>query len=211
MVMIPFLLATLVVFLLVVFAELLWRYRNLDPEYTRKFVHISVGTFVAFWPFFLEPLQIAILSLAFVAVVGASYFLNIFKAIHSVQRPTWGEVFFALAVGTVAYIAHNPWVYLVALLHMSLADGLAAIIGLRFGRSTRYKVFGHDKSVVGTLTFMAISTAIFVGFFAVSGHPFTPLFVPVTLAAAVLENAGIQGLDNLLVPLLVAVSLNILG
>lgn len=209
--MTAFLLSVLVVFCLVVCAEALWRYKDLDPEYTRKFVHISVGTFVAFWPFFLSSLQIALLSLAFVVVVGLSYWLGIFKAIHSVQRPTWGEVFFALSVGVLAYVAGNPWIYLVALLHMSLADGLAASVGTRFGKRTRYTVFGHYKSVVGTLTFMAVSALIFSTYFVLMPHPFTPLVVPLTLAAALLENLGIQGLDNLIVPLLVAVGLNLLG
>lgn len=208
--MIPFILTVLAVFLMVVFSELLWRHSNWHPEYSRKFVHISVGTFVAFWPLFLSPLEIALLSLAFVVVVGASYFFGIFKAIHSVQRPTWGEIFFALAVGLLAYVARDGWIYMVALLHMSLADGLAAIVGTKFGKATHYNILGHQKSLVGTATFIVISTAIFLAFFALTPFPFTLWFIPITLAAAAIENVAIQGLDNLLVPLLVAVSLNVL-
>jgi len=208
--MLQLILASAAVFFLVIIGELLWRYKDLDPEYTRKFVHISVGTFVAFWPLFLTPLQIALLSLAFVAVVGVSYWFGIFKAIHSVQRPTWGEVFFALSVGFLAYVAHSGPVYTVALLHMSLADGLAAAVGTKFGKSTEYKVFGHTKSLVGTMTFALISAAIFVGFFVTTSSPIAWWFLPVTLAATLLENVAVQGLDNLLVPVLVAVCLNLL-
>jgi len=205
-----FILAVAVVFCLVACAELLWRYKDFDPEYTRKFVHISVGTFVAFWPLFLVPLQISLLSLAFVAVVGASYFLGIFKAIHSVQRPTWGEIFFALAVGFLAVIAQDGWIYTIALLHMSLADGLAAMVGTKLGKQTRYYIFGHQKSVVGTLTFAAVSVAIFSGAFVFTPVSFTWAFIPIMLGATVLENLAIQGLDNLLVPVLVALCLNAL-
>ena len=78
--MLLFFLVVAVVFLLVVLAEILWHHHDLDPEYTRKFVHITVGTFVAFWPFILSPLEIALLSLAFVSVVGASNKFGVFKA-----------------------------------------------------------------------------------------------------------------------------------
>src|SRR6266496_3275312 len=141
--MVELIITVTIVLLLVCVSELLWRHRNIDPEYSRKFVHISVGTFVAFWPLFLTRHQIVGLSAAFVIVVVISNYFNLFKAIHSVQRPTWGEIFFALAVGTLAFVAHSGWIYMVALLHMSLADGLAAILGTKFGHKTRYHIFSH--------------------------------------------------------------------
>ena len=201
-------LAVSVVFVLVALSEVLWRKLDIHPEYTRKFVHISVGTFVAFWPLFLSRDEIVMLSAAFVVTVLASYYFNFFKAIHSVQRPTWGEVLFAVAVGVLAYAANSGWIYLVAVLHMSLADGLAAIVGTKFGRWTRYYIFGHPKSVIGTLTFMAVSAIIFVTFFKLTPEHFTWWFVPITVAATVVENLAVRGLDNLLVPLLVALGLN---
>jgi dolichol kinase len=92
---------------------------------------------------------------------------------------------------------------------MSLADGLAAIVGTKLGAGNQYFVFGHRKSVAGTATFAAISVLIFVGYFAVVPFAFTWWFVPVVAAATVLENVAVEGLDNLLVPLLVAVCLNV--
>ena len=208
--MLPVLLVVAIVFLLVYISEMLWRNRDINPEYTRKFIHITVGSFVAFWPLFLTRNQILGMSAAFVVVVVASHHLNIFRAIHSVQRPTWGEVFFAMAVGLLALVAHSGWIYMVALLHMSLADGLAALIGIKYGKSTRYYVFGHAKSVVGTLTFLLVSLTIFGGYFLFTPNPFSFWFLPIALAATLIENFGIRGFDNLLVPLLVAVGLNLL-
>jgi len=203
-------LIVLAVFGLIAVSEILWRHRDIDPEYTRKFIHISVGTFVAFWPLFLTKNEIVALSAAFVVVVALSSYFNLFTVIHSVQRPTWGEVFFALSVGVLAYVADNGWIYLAALLHMSLADGLAALIGTKYGHRTRYYVFGHAKSVVGTVTFIVVSAVIFAGFFKFTPNPFTLWFIPITLTAAFIENIAVRGFDNLLVPLLVAVSLNML-
>lgn len=210
MAMITFGLIVLAVFGLIAVSEILWRHRDIDPEYTRKFIHISVGSFVAFWPLFLTRDEIMALSAAFVIGVMISSYFNLFTVIHSVQRPTWGEVFFALSVGVLAFVAQSGWIYLVALLHMSLADGLAAIVGTKYGRRTRYYVFGHAKSVVGTLTFITVSALIFAGFFKLTPNPFTLWFIPITLTAAFIENIAIRGFDNLLVPLLVAVGLNVL-
>lgn len=124
------------------------------------------------------------------------------------QRPTWGEIMFALSVGIVALVARDSWVYLAALLHMSLADGLAAVVGTRFGRRTRYRVLGQHKSIVGTATFFIVSLGILAGYALFTPNAFSLWFVPLALATTVLENAAIRGLDNLLVPVLVAVVLN---
>jgi phytol kinase len=199
--------AVAVVFILICISEVLWRRGGVDAEYTRKFVHISVGSFVAVWPLFLDRRTIVALSIAFVAVVAASNWLKLFKAIHSVQRPTWGEICFALSVGVLAVLAPSNWVYAVALLHMGLADGLAAIIGTKFGHTTRYYIAGHPKSVVGTSAFLAVSLLLLTAYALLAPVPFGPWIVIAALGATVLENLAIRGLDNLLVPVYAAVVL----
>ncbi|HET7060214.1 MAG TPA: hypothetical protein VFH99_02780 [Candidatus Saccharimonadales bacterium] len=201
----------LVVFLLLVIGELWWRKQRLHTEFTRKFVHISVGTFVAFWPFFLSWNEIRLLSVAFLLVVGVSKYLRVFRAIHTVQRPTWGELFFALAVGAVTFITHDKWIYAAALLQMSLADGFAAVIGTRYGQRFRYIVFGHAKSILGTLTFLVVSAAILAGFSYKSSQHLTAIFIfDLSVVTSAVENVGVAGLDNLLVPVLVAGALRFL-
>ncbi|CAN5150053.1 SEC59/DGK1/VTE5 family protein [soil metagenome] len=202
-------LTAVVVFILIMLSEFWWRKHPQPNELSRKFVHITVGSFVAFWPYFLSWTQIIILSVAFLVVVGASKYFRIFKAIHSVQRPTWGELFFALAVGIIAIVTDTKEIYTVALLQMSLADGLAAIVGLRFGTGTRYKVFGSTKSIAGTATFFIVSFSLLVVFASVTDS-YAPLGYLVALAAvtSLIENLGVFGLDNLMVPLVVALVLS---
>ena len=207
--MVQFAATVLAIFMLLISSELWWRRHNMHEEFSRKFLHITIGTFVAFWPFFLSWGQIELLSVAFLLVAGVSKQLNLFQAIRSVQRPTWGEVFFALAVGTIALVTHDQWIYMAAVLQMSLADGLAAVVGVRFGNSNRYRVFGQDKSVVGTLTFLVVSIAILVGYsLQAPGVNFSAGLIGVSLIATLWENIGIMGSDNLLVPLVVAVLLD---
>jgi dolichol kinase len=181
-----------------------WWHSRTHGEVSRKFVHITVGSFVAFWPLFLAWWQIELLSVAFVLVIVISKQLNLFKAIHSVQRPTWGEVFFGLAVGTVALVTHQPAIYAVALLHMSLADGLAAIIGTNYGNSSRYLVFGMHKSIIGTVTFAITSAILLLGFVAQQGIGMDLWLPVIVLGATIIENVSIKGLDNLLIPVFIA-------
>ncbi len=205
------LLTILAVLALVLIGEFWWRKQRLHTEFTRKFVHITVGSFVAFWPFFLSWNEIRYLSLAFLLVVGISKYFHLFRAIHSVQRPTLGELFFALAVGAVTLITQDKWIYAAALLQMSLADGFAAVIGTNYGQRFRYIVFGHAKSILGTFTFLVVSALILTGYSHESGQYLTAVFIfDLSVAAAAIENIGVAGLDNLLVPVLVAGALRFL-
>jgi dolichol kinase len=198
------------VFIMLCLSELGWRRGYMTSEVGRKFVHITVGSFVAFWPFFLSWNQIRFLSLAFIIAVMLSKAFNVFSAIHSVQRPTYGEFFFALVVGILTFITHSKAIYAAALLQMSVADGMAAIVGVEYGikqQRWKYYVFGHSKTIIGTATFFVISAAILFGYSADTMR-LAWYYVPLIAAGAtMLENIGVNGLDNLLAPLFVAIIL----
>ena len=200
--------AAAIVLIILCLSEFGWRKHLLSGEYGRKFVHISIGTFVAFWPFFLSWNEIRLISVAFLIVVAISKYLHLFNAVHSVQRPTYGEVFFAIVVGLLTFITHSKGVYAASLLQMSLADGFAAIFGTYYGGRTRYHFLGHIKSVVGTVTFFIVSFTILMGYslFDTNGLPIIMVFFG-SITATLLENIGILGFDNLLVPLFIAVLL----
>jgi phytol kinase len=203
-------LTVLAVFLLLIASEWWWRRHSTHGEFSRKFIHITVGSFVAFWPFFLSWGQIQLLSLAFLVTILVSKWLQVFQSIHSVQRPTWGEVFFALAVGSITLITHDKWIYMAALLQMSLADGFAALIGVKYSK-TRYTVLGHTKSRLGTITFAMVSFLILLTYGYIGGNHLEILpLVTLPIVAAGLENFGAAGFDNLTVPVLVATVLTLI-
>jgi phytol kinase len=197
--------SVLAILAILVVGEAGWRLGWLKGEFGRKFVHILVGSFVAFWPFFMTWADIRLLSLAFLVVVIISEKLNVFKVVHSIQRPTFGEIYFALVVGLLTFVTRDKGIYAAALLQMSLADGFAAVIGTRYGKGNEYHIAGHVKSVVGTLTFIVTSGAIFVGYaaFSTAGLPTAREVVTGVAGAVLLENFGLFGLDNLLAPLFV--------
>jgi phytol kinase len=206
------LLSVLAVLVVLLLSEYGWRKHWLDNEVGRKFVHITVGSFVAFWPFFMSWNDIRLLSLAFLIVVIVSNRLKVFHAINSVQRPTFGEICFAAVVGLLTFVTHSKGIYAAALLQMSIADGFAAIVGTRYGRDNKYHLLGHTKSVVGTTAFLATSLLILAGYSVYSAAGLTGSAILIGAAvAAVLENISPIGLDNLVVPLFVGVLLTTLS
>jgi len=201
-------LAVLFVFCILVLAEYASRAKRIHAELTRKFVHMSVGAFVAFWPFFLTWREIELLSLAFFAVVALSVKFNIFRSIHAVQRNMVGELLFAMTIGFLALLSRNEWVFLAAMLNLSLADGMAAIVGILWGDNSQYKVFGRTKSRAGTSAFLV--TSLLISIFYVAAGPASASFtvlVLVPIIATLAENVGVNGTDNLVMPLLLALVL----
>lgn len=198
----------LVTLCILLFAEYLARAKSIHAELTRKLVHVTVGTFVGFWPFFLSWHEIQLLGLAFLVVISVSIKLNIFHSIHAVDRNIFGELFYAIVICLLAFFVHKQWIFMAAMLNLSLSDGFAAVSGLLWGKSNRYKVFGRTKSVAGTTTFVIISFIILL-LYVTSVHPRPSLWslawLPFVAAAA--ENLAVYGADNLVIPLLIAAAL----
>lgn len=200
--------AIVVVFLILIFAEYLSRYKGVHSELTRKLVHILVGMFVAFWPLFLSWQQIQVLAVLFLVAVLLSIRYKVFNSIHAVSRNSLGEVLFAVVIGILAFIANDEWIFAAAMLHLSLADGLAAVIGLAYGEHNSYRILGRTKSLAGSLAFFFTSAIImiwYVAFSADTASAVSLLWLPVL--ATVAENISGEGTDNLVVPLLVALVL----
>lgn len=209
------LIALAVTLFMVATAELLWHLGIIRDELARKFVHITVGTFVAFWPYFMSWREIQLMSLAFVIVIAISWKANVFRSVHDVKRRTWGELFFPIGIGVSALIMPPPIIFTAAILHLSLADGFAAIVGLRYGMVHKYSIRNYTKTIAGTATFWLISTAIILGTVMASQNgltwPLLPLLVWLPLMATLLENVAVAGTDNIFVPLLIIVVLQAAG
>ena len=200
------------IFIFLCAAELLWRMRIIRGESSRKFVHIIIGSFVAFWPFLMSWRAIQFISIAFLAVIIISRQFHVFQAIHNVRRKTWGEILFAVSIGLLPFFSSSRLVFAAAVLHMSLADGLAGLIGTKYGDGSRFSMFGQAKSLLGSLTFAAVSYAIVLGFFKASRlaglDDINWVVIMLPILATLLETASVKGTDNIVVPLLVAQVLN---
>lgn len=196
-----------VAFILLV-SEFLWHTSMVKKAETpRKIVHILTGVYIAFWPLLMSQRWIQVLSVLLFVVVYASKRLRIFRSIHSVDRPTYGELLFPIGVFVSATFADSGWIYMAAVLHLSLADGLAALVGVRHIKKHGYKMFGQPKTTVGTAVFYLTSLAIITGTIlfdpaAYQGNIYLIILL-LPLTTTLIENVAVYGTDNVLVPMAV--------
>lgn len=213
-VMLSALLCIVGVFALLVISERLNFSGTHTGELRRKFTHITVGIFAASWPWLISWHSIQILGLIMAAMVYVNREFDIFRFNKGLRRETYGDYFFALAITACALLSTNKVFFALAILHLALADGVAAVAGRKYGTKMKYKVFSQTKTVIGTMSFWFISLAI-IGtgtLFAqdvigLNGYRVLITFAPPVLAA--IENLSPQGFDNLLIPVAVIGALNI--
>lgn len=191
---------------IVLTAELLHRYTTTDPEKIRKVVHIGTGQVIllAWW---LEiPAWVGITASILASTITLlSYKFPILPGINSVGRKSLGTFFYALSIGIlVAWFWHiqQPQYAAIGILVMTWGDGLAALIGQKYGKHP-YKIGGIQKSWEGSLTMALVSflvTSLIL--LAVQGNIWQTYVVSIAVAfvATALETFSKLGVDNLTVP-----------
>ena len=202
----PLIIIFLYLVVLVTIAETLSRFITDDPELTRKVVHIGSGNVIllAWWLDITSWVIIAAAAIASLIAI-ASYILPILPSINSIGRKSLGTLFYAISIGilTAIFWENNPQYTAIGILVMAWGDGMAAIIGQRWGVH-QYQVLAMTKSWEGSLA-MAASTYIVTSsilLFALGNHWQTWLISAIAaLAATSLEAFSKWGIDNLTVPL----------
>lgn len=191
-------------------SEFLWSTNIFKKAETpRKLVHIVTGVYIAFWPLLMSFRWIQVLSLLLFAVVYASKRFHIFRSVHSVNRPTYGELLFPLGVLVAAVFAQSGWTYMAAVMHLSVADGLAALVGVRYMhiKKYRYHVFGQPKTSIGSAVFFVTSLFIISATILVDpaayGENYLLVMLLLPIVTTFIENIAVYGTDNLLVPIAV--------
>jgi len=186
-------------------SELLWRAKILHGELQRKFVHITGGTFAAGWPWLVSWQTIQLLGMALLAGVLLNRYKKFSHFKDGVKRESYGDIFSALAIILCATLTNEPIFYALAILHLALADGLAAVIGTSYGRAWRYLVFRQTKTVIGSMTFWFVSVCILgaaVLFTSelISFDSYAALLLVLPPVLTALENLSVLGLDNIVIP-----------
>jgi len=186
---------------------LLKRFTQADAEVVRKVVHIGAGNVILLAWWLDIPAYISITASIFAGIVTLlSYIFPLLPGINSVGRQSLGTFFYAVSIGIlVAYFWHlqQPQYAALGVLVMTWGDGLAALIGQRFGQH-KYKVWGLQKSWEGSLAMLVasyiVSSLILLG---VQGNIWQTWIVSLVVAvvATGLEAFSIFGIDNLTVPL----------
>jgi phytol kinase len=209
-----FLISGLWVVLVIALAEYA-RTKGFSAPVTRKMVHVGVGswilpTYLLFDAWYWAALPAA----AFVVINGLSWQFGWMRSVEG-DRSNVGVILFPLSTAlALALFWTPPWpvVGASAILVMAWGDAAAALVGRQFGR-THYEVFGHRRSLEGSVAMAAMSFvaigAVFMTFGAPVDGGVVGAAVIVAVAASLVEAVCPWGLDNLLVPASVALVLSI--
>ena len=186
-------------------AETVYRLRAADAEVVRKIVHIGTGNVIvlAWWLHIPAWLGLSA-SVLFSAIALLSYRLPIVPGVNSVGRKSFGTFFYAVSFGILIawFWVDQPQYTVLGVLVMTWGDGLAALVGQRWGRHT-YKLWDMQKSWEGSLTMAIISYGVSsLVLLVVQGAGWQTWIVSlvVALSATGLEAFSKFGVDNLTVP-----------
>lgn len=182
-------------------AEAIHTFRNVSSEVTRKVVHIVSGLLAAALPSFLTFGQVIVVGLSFAVFMTFSKWFGLLPSISDVRRATLGEVFFPLGVAAAAAIATDWGRFAFGVLVMGISDGLAGLVGQRWGRKT-YRLVWATKSYLGSATFAASTAVLGVATLASDGITGTELAAAGLAAFALTAVEGVlpAGADNLVLP-----------
>lgn len=192
---------------LVWLAHILRIKRLVSNEAARKLVHFAHALVIVGWPIYAGYWLVIFGEILFVGAVLAAQEYRMFTELRQIDRKTWGEFFFPIGVISLALLAPPIWLFVIAVLLLGLADGAAAIIGKRL-KSHTYKIFGHKKSVAGTLAFFTVAVVVVLAVLvaipeSVPTSQFLLAVIGVPLLTALTENVSPYGSDNLTIPLVV--------
>ncbi|HIK19110.1 MAG TPA: phosphatidate cytidylyltransferase [Leptolyngbyaceae cyanobacterium M33_DOE_097] len=187
-------------------AETLHKRGWASPETVRKVVHIGAGNVILLAWWLNTPAWLGIAaSIVFSIVTFLSYRLPILPSINGIGRKSLGTFFYAVSIGVLIALFWQtaPDCAVLGILVMTWGDGLAALIGQRFGKHI-YKLWDMQKSWEGSFAMGFVS--FLVGVFVLSiAHSLSwkigLIALIVAIAATALEAFSKYGIDNLTVPL----------
>lgn len=201
-------------------AGLLGRRLKLQPEVTRKLIHVSLGLYCLTFPWVFdqawEVAAVCLLAAGLFVVARARPALG--EGLHGVKRFSYGEMLFAVSVALLFWLKDGHYVlalnglqrepqlilYVLPLLLLTLSDAASALVGVNYGRM-QFPVEEGVKSVEGVITFVLTAwLASLIALLLLTDLGRADVIVLALIAAlfgALFEAASWRGLDNLFVPL----------
>ena len=199
-----------VAIMLIVTEKVLSKY----PSVSRKILHIMTGNIAFILPIFQTREMMVFLAAG--PFILFTFLMSPYSPIKSVRGKTseaghgLGLVYYAIAWAVLAYIFFDTKeVIAIGILAMSYGDGLASLIGIKFGKK-KYQIFEDVKSYVGSyamFTFTFIMMIIALLFYGKLSLNYETLFLLLCIAgiSAIAEGVTPRGLDNLSVPFVAAI------
>lgn len=197
-------------YLVVLIATELWYIlKQPKTEHTRKFAHVMAGiTCLSFAYVIQNHWIVLLLVVSFVILMYGTKKAGLLNAIHDIDRPSSGAIYFPVAVYATYMLSSMydvPHFYVISILVLTISDSLAALIGVGYG-SKRYQVESkQQKSLEGTTVFFLTTFLIaHLGLLLLSdtGRLESVLCaLLVALLVTAFESISVGGADNLFIPL----------
>lgn len=129
-------------------AAIVNRYLSADSEILRKVVHIGTGNVILLAWWLDIPAWVGISASILASTLALlSYKFPILPNINSIGRQSLGTFFYAVSIGLLIawfWTIQQPHYAVLGILVMTWGDGLAALIGQRFGKHP-YTLWGMKK------------------------------------------------------------------
>ncbi len=200
-------------------AEGLRKWRDYPVDFTRKFVHITVGMWAVGTVLLFRHWYLAVIPpLSFVLLNYVSYRRETFKAMETGESGNLGTVYFPLSFSLIIWLFWQkgpgwPGLLVASLMPMTWGDAMAAILGKQFGQY-QYHILGSTRSLEGSLSMFLFSLmSTFLALLLLTPFGWLTSFL-CALAVAVVAT-GVEALtpwhlDNLTVPLVTALLLSLI-
>ncbi len=209
--------------------EIARRFAKIKPAGSRKLIHLGAGFSVFSVPFYTNAWTAIIVAVSFVVLIFLASPKSPVKSLRTMfevmarkgdylSGHIWGPFLYAISITTLVAIftlipSLTQFFILpaMALTAMYLGDGLAPIIGAKYGKH-RYTIGKSTRSVEGSLVVFLASVLgalfcfFFFDWFASGGIPTYSIYQMTILAlscgtAATLIESASGHIDNLTVPL----------
>jgi phytol kinase len=181
------------------------------PELVRKLLHVPMGLVTLTFPWLFNS-ALPVMILAGLAIVSLTLVRShkrlkqeFGSVLGGVERRSLGEIYFPISVALIFWFSQgNPLLFCIPILILTLADAIAAIIGIRYGQF-RYTTTEGYKSAEGSTAFFTLaflSTHVPLLLLSHTGRAETLLISLILgLLVMLLEAIAWRGIDNLLIPL----------
>lgn len=204
------------VFAAIGLAEGMRKWRGYSNDFTRKFIHVTVGTWSVGTVLLFDRWYMAVIPPAsFILINYVSYRLETFKAMETGEKGNLGTLFFPFSFSIVLLLFWDrPHLLVASLMPMTWGDALAAVLGSRFGQF-HYTLWGSTRSLEGSISMLLFAfVATFLALWLFPPLRLGPSLLyalAVAIVATLVEAVTPWHLDNLTVPLISAATLYLLA
>jgi phytol kinase len=194
---------------------------HVSQKTSRKFLHAMIGNLLFVIPLFTSNIYPVLVAAPFILV---TYLASPYSPVKNNKRlralaniteegHPLGLVFYAISYTVLALLfAAQPYFVAAGILPMAYGDSAASLVGEKFGK--RWYSLVAKKSLEGSLAMFAgsfVSLAIGLVFFSeLYSFSFSAMIlraIPVVFVTTLVESISPKGFDNIIVPMLGALTL----